>query len=154
MFFTFCLQTPDDITKSIKTETESDLTQEAIIQQQINDLSKQVNELNTELSCKNKELLNTRKVIQEQKFCIDRFKHNTTHFMFYTGGFESFYIFNAVLEYLNPTAISLVYWGSKTNIEKIVSPDFVKRGSKRTMTVEEEFFLTLASLLLFCYIKF
>ena len=104
-----------------------------------------MNELNTDLSCKNKEVLNTKKVLQEQKFCIDTFKHNTTHFSFYTG-FESFDVFNAVLDYLNPAANSLVYWGSKTNIEKIVSPDFVKRGSKRTMTVEEEFFLTLVHL--------
>ena len=57
------VQIPDDLTKSIETETESDLTQEAILQQQINDLQKQVNELNAELSCKNKELLDTKKVM-------------------------------------------------------------------------------------------
>ena len=50
------MQTPDGLTKSIETEADSDLTQEAILQQQINDLQKQVNKLNTELSCKNKEL--------------------------------------------------------------------------------------------------
>ena len=136
------VQTPDDLTKC---ETEFDLTQEAIFQQKINDLQKQVNELNTELSCKNEELLYTKKVMQEQKFCIDRFKHNTTHFKFRTG-FESFNIFKAVLDYLNPAGNSSVYWVSNTNIEKKVSPDFVKRGSKRTMTVEEEFFLTLVHL--------
>ena len=70
------MQTPDDLTKSIQTETDSDLIQEAILQQQINDLQMQVNELNAELSCKSKELLDTKKVMQEQKFCIDRFKHN------------------------------------------------------------------------------
>ena len=50
------MQTPDDLKKSIETEADSDLTQEAILQQQINDMRKQVNKLNTELSCKNKEL--------------------------------------------------------------------------------------------------
>ena len=79
------------------------------------------------------------------KFYIDRFKQNTTPLKFYTG-FESFDTFKAVLDYLNPAANSLVYWGSNTNIEKIVSTDFVKRGSKRIMTVEEEFFLTLVRL--------
>ena len=79
------------------------------------------------------------------KFYIDRFKHNTTALKFYTG-FESFDTFKAVLDYLNPAANSLVYWGSNTNIEKIVSTDFVKRRSKRIMTVEEEFFLTLVRL--------
>ena len=73
------VQTPDDLTKAIETETDSDLTQEAILQQQINDLLKQGNELNTELSCKNMELLDTKKVIQEQKFCIDRFNNKTTN---------------------------------------------------------------------------
>ena len=97
-----------------------------------------MNELSTELSCKSKELLDT-KIIEEQKFCIDRFKHNTTHFKFYTG-LESFDTFKAVL-----AASSLVYCISNTNIEKIVSLDFVKRESKRTITVEE-FFLTLARL--------
>ena len=95
------VQTPDDLTKSIETEADSNLIQEAILQQQINDLLKQASELNAELPCKNEELLHTKIVMQEQKFCIDRFKHNTTHFKFYTG-FESFDIFEAVLDYLNP----------------------------------------------------
>ena len=73
----------DNLTKSIETETECDLTQEAILQQQINDLQKQVNESNTEFSCKSKELLGTKKVMQEEKFCIDKFKHNMTHFTFH-----------------------------------------------------------------------
>ena len=98
------VQTPDDLTKSIETEADSNLIQEAILQQQINDLLKQASELNAELSCKNKELLDTKIVMQEQKFCIDRFKHNKTHFKFYTG-FESFGIFEAVLDYLNPAEI-------------------------------------------------
>ena len=45
------MQTPDDLTKSTETEADSDLTQEAILQQQINDLQKQVKKLYTELSC-------------------------------------------------------------------------------------------------------
>ena len=133
--------TPDDLMKFIESEADSDLTQEAILQKQINDLQKQVNKLNTELSCKNKKLLDTKKVMQKQKLCIDRFKHNTTYLKFYTG-FESFEIFKTFLDCLNPVANSLVYYGSNTNIEKIVSNDFVKRGSERTRTVEEEFFLT------------
>ena len=124
------VQTPDDLTKSIETETDSDLTQEAILQQQINDLQKQGNELNTELSCKNKKLSDTKKVMRQQKFCIDRFNNKL----------------KAALDYLNPAANSLAYWGSNTNIKKIVSLDFVKRESKRTMTTEEELCLTLVRL--------
>ena len=55
--------TPDDLTKFIESEADSDLTQEAILQKQINDLQKQVNKLNTELSCKNKKLLDTKKIL-------------------------------------------------------------------------------------------
>ena len=40
------VQTPDDLTKSIETEADSNLIQEAILQQQINDLLKQARELN------------------------------------------------------------------------------------------------------------
>ena len=64
------VQTPDDLTKSIETETDSDLTQEAILQQQINDLLKQGNELNTELSCKNMELLDTKKLYKSKNFVL------------------------------------------------------------------------------------
>ena len=46
--------------------------------------------------------------MQDQNFCIDRFKHNKTHFKFYIG-FESFYIFKAVLDHLNPSVNSQVY---------------------------------------------
>ena len=63
------MQTPDDLTKSTETEADSDLTQEAILQQQINDLQKQVKKLYTELSCENKELLDTKKVMQDR--CIE-----------------------------------------------------------------------------------
>ena len=83
--------------------------------------------------------------IDALKFCNERFKQNTTHLKFYTG-FESFDTFKAVLDYLNPAANSLAYWGSNTNIAKIVSPDFRNRGSKRIMIVEEELSLTLVGL--------
>ena len=42
----------DDLTKSIKTETKSELTKVATLQQQIKDLQKTMNKLNTDLSCK------------------------------------------------------------------------------------------------------
>ena len=64
------VQTPEDLTKAIETETDSDLTQEAILQQQINDLLKQGSELNTELSCKNMELLDTKKLYKSKNFVL------------------------------------------------------------------------------------
>ena len=130
------MQTPDDLTESTETEADSDLTQEAILQQQINDLQKQVKKtLNFHVKIRNFQIQKKLCKIDALKFCIDRFKHNTTPLKFYTG-FESFDTFKAVLDYLNPAANLLAYWGSNINTEKIVSPDFVKRGSKRIMTVE------------------
>ena len=111
---------PDDLTKSIENETECDVTQEVILQQQIIDLQKQVNESNTELSCKSKELLGTKQVMQEKKICIDRIKNNITHFTFHHRSalvFESFDIFKVVLDYLNSSANSRLYLGSNINIK-------------------------------------
>ena len=100
----------DDLTKSIKTETKSELTKVATLQQQIKDLQKTMNKLHTDLSCKIRNF-QVQKFMQDQNFYIDRFKHNTTYFKFYIG-FESFYIFKAVLDHLNPAANSQVYWRS------------------------------------------
>ena len=46
----------DDLRESFETGTESDLTQDAILQPQTKDLQKQINELNTHITflCKNK----------------------------------------------------------------------------------------------------
>jgi hypothetical protein len=57
------------------------------------------------------------KAISDISFTIDRFKHNTIHFKFYTG-FESYELFKVVFEYLQPTASSLIYYGSNTTADK------------------------------------
>ena len=81
--------------------------------------------------------------LNSAKFSVDRFKHNEAHFKFYTG-FETYDIFKVVLDYLQPAASKLVYWGSNTNIE--MTSDKNKSGRSRTLTTEEEFFLTLVRL--------
>ena len=50
------------------------------------------------------------------RFTIDRFKY-TTHFKFYTG-FESYELFKVVFEYFQPTASTLIYYGSTTTANK------------------------------------
>ena len=62
-------------------------------------------------------IMNQNHTINQLKFTVDRFKHNQTHFKFYTG-FESYNLFKVLLEYLEPAASKLIYSGSNTNIEK------------------------------------
>ena len=77
---------------------------------------------------------------------MDIFKHNQEHFKFYTG-FDSYQLFKCVLEYLEPAASLLSYWDCrrKSNIGKI-EPTCKKTGRSRSLTPEEEFFMTLTRL--------
>lgn len=79
--------------------------------------------------------------LQRNQFTVDRFKHNKYHFKFYTG-FESYELFKAVLDFLNPDAQSLKYWGSVT--KDTTSNN--KLGRSRTLSPEDEFFITLVRL--------
>jgi len=123
--------------------------QEINLEEKVEELKKELEHFKSQLSMKDRELEDTlsdmNEKIQAEKFTLDKFKHNEAHFKFYTG-FETYDVFKAVLAYLQPAANSLIYWGSNTNIEKINSPEVLKRGSKRTLTADEEFFLTLVRL--------
>ncbi|XP_057291809.1 uncharacterized protein LOC130614396 [Hydractinia symbiolongicarpus] len=93
---------------------------------------------------KPKEINSLQTEVDENKFTVDRFKHNTAHFKFYTG-FKSYQMFKLVLEYLQPAADSLIYWGSNTNIENTKTYNG-KRGRSRATTAETEFFMILIRL--------
>ena len=76
----------------------------------VEELTKEKIEIHTELNNKINSLENTLKQCQ---FTVERFKHNTAHFRFYTG-FETYKLFSAVLDYLKPDVCNLKYWGSLT----------------------------------------
>ena len=84
-------------------------------------------------------------VINDNKFSIDRFKHNQAQFKFYTE-FDSYDLFRSVLDFLEPAASSLIYCDSTANIENKSKPSCLKRGPQRRLTAEEEFFLLLVRL--------
>ncbi|XP_012561205.2 uncharacterized protein LOC105846729 [Hydra vulgaris] len=88
------------------------------------------------------EISSLQKVISDISFRIDQFKHNTAHFKFYTG-FESYELFKVVFEYLQPTASSLIYYGLNATTDKETESEVKKKGRKRTLTPEEEFFMVL-----------
>ena len=62
------------------------------------------------------EISRLQQVINDNKFSIDRFKHNQAQFKFYTG-FDSYDLFRSVVDCLEPAASSLIYWDSTANIE-------------------------------------
>ena len=86
--------------------------------------------------------MNQNHTINQLKFTVDRFKHNQAHFKFYTG-FESYNLFKVLLEYLEPAASKLIYWGSNTNIEKTTDFNYNKKGRGRIMSSKSELFLVL-----------
>ena len=62
--------------------------------------------------------------------------------------FYNFYNYNFItlLDAFMPVAKSLVYYGSDTDADRLVSGKVEKRGSKRSLSLEQEFFLGLVRL--------
>ena len=62
--------------------------------------------------------------------------------------FYNFYNYNFItlLDAFMPAAKCLVYYGSDTDADRLVSGKVEKRGSKRSLSLEQEFFLVLVSL--------
>ncbi|XP_012563808.3 uncharacterized protein LOC105848303 [Hydra vulgaris] len=87
-------------------------------------------------------IMNQNHTINKLKFTVDRFKHNQAHFEFYTG-FESYNLFKVLLEYLEPAASKLIYWGSNTDLDKTTDFNCNKKGRVRIMSSESELFLVL-----------
>ena len=128
-------------------ELEEDISSEETLAREVQLLKQKIVEMEqsntTEQSNLKSEISTLTSLLEESKFTVDRFKHNKAHFRFYTG-FESYDLFKIVLEYLQPAADSLIYWGSNTNIDKPESKG--KRGRARALTPEEEFFMVLTRL--------
>ncbi|XP_057302699.1 uncharacterized protein LOC130636867 [Hydractinia symbiolongicarpus] len=127
---------------------DPELTVEEALHQEIQKLEATIANIKVEITKKENSLLAEINSLQtefdENKFTVDRFKHNTAHFKFYTG-FESYEMFKLVLEYLQPAADSLIYWGSNTNIENTKTYNGKRRRSRAT-TAETEFFMILIRL--------
>ena len=134
-----------NVTKTI----ENQLSLEEELKMEIDQLTKELQDLRVKFEQREDQLKtriqNLEATVQNNKFAVDRFKHNEAHFKFYTG-FESYDIFKIVLDYLQPAASKLVYWGSNTNMESKKTEDVNKRGRSRMLTAEEEFFMVLVRL--------
>ena len=135
--------------RNATTELENEPNIEEQLNTEVELLKTELKELKQDITTRENELqatiLNLQNLLEKSKFNIDRFKHNQAHFKFYTG-FENYKMFQIVLEYLQPAAGSLIYWGSNTNIENKISSTVAKRGPPRTLSAEDEFFLVLVRL--------
>lgn len=90
----------------------------------------------------------TEQLEQERKrirFSIECFKNNDILIRFYTG-LEDYKTFKTLFDSFGPAVNNLVYYGTKTDLERLSSEDVIKRGPKRTNSPEQEFFLVLARL--------
>ncbi|XP_065062453.1 uncharacterized protein LOC135689233 [Rhopilema esculentum] len=107
----------------------------------------------SELELKNKQLEQANKDLRQQtgsegkpnNFSADGLKDNPKLFRFYTG-LPDYETFKIILESFGPAVNNLIYVGSNTNASKIISADHIKRGPKRSLPAEQEFFLVLVRL--------
>ena len=76
---------------------------------------------------------------------LEKIKGNNKIFKFYTG-LQDYATFQALLRFFGPVVNNLVYHDSGANHEKIADAKYKKRGPKRCLTAEHEFFLVLVRL--------
>ena len=96
----------------------------------------------------NKDLINQNKYLEmnsKESFSVDSFKDNPKLFRFYTG-LPDYETFKIIFESFGAAVYSLVYIGSNTNAGKLESADYIKKGPKRRLSIEQEFFLVLVRL--------
>ena len=101
---------------------------------------------NEQLKCEN--LLLHDKLAKQNSFnsfSVENFKGDNKLFKFYTG-LPDYETFNALFKSFGRAVNKLVHYDLGTNPEKLVGPEYNKRGPKRTLKPEEEFFLVLVRL--------
>eukprot|EP00112_Aurelia_sp_Birch-Aquarium-sp1_P002126 Seg1231.5 transcript_id=Seg1231.5/GoldUCD/mRNA.D3Y31 product="hypothetical protein" protein_id=Seg1231.5/GoldUCD/D3Y31 len=78
-------------------------------------------------------------------FSVHEFKNDPKLFKFYTG-LPDYETFKIIYDSFGSAVKNLIYVGSDTNANKINSPAYSKRGPKRSLSAEQEFFLVLVRL--------
>ena len=76
---------------------------------------------------------------------LERIKVNSKLFKFYTG-LQDYATFQALIRFFGSARNNLIYHDSATNHEKVSVAEYKKRGPKRRLTAEEEFFIVLVRL--------
>ena len=83
--------------------------------------------------------------VKGKHFSVEPFKTNDYLFRFYTG-LQDYTTFKTLFDSFGPAVKNLVYYGTKTDSERLISSDLVKHGPKRSLPLEQEFFLVLVCL--------
>ena len=98
---------------------------------------------NARTKVESSEIAGLREQLTLTKFLLDRFKHNETHFKFYTG-FKTYEMCKIFYTFLQPEANAIIYWGSVKNIDFTIEQS--KYGRSRSLQPQEKLFLTLVQL--------
>ena len=131
--------------KNTEIYIERELSLEERLKKEVQYLKQKITEMELQNGLKDNEISNLQSLLTQSKFTVDKFKRNTAHFKFYCG-FDSYEMFKVMLEYLQPAASSLIYWGSNTNVDNTIDDNNIKRGRSRKLSPEEEFFMVLVRL--------
>ena len=135
----------DDFPTQINSEVEEDTMKE------ISKLRKDRFDLYPENKLlRNENQLLSQKLVESSNrhwFSVEnlKLKSDKKLFKFYTG-LASYETFKAIFDSFGPAVDNLVYHSSRTNGANIHTPDYVKRGPKRLLSPETEFFIVLVSL--------
>ncbi len=150
----------EEILQGLLMNAESELMEAATVREEGNkeDLSqaKRIEQLeneNSKLRTENEQLKGENSLLHDKltkqnscnAFSVENFKEDDKLFKFYTG-LPDYKTFKAVFRSFGPAVNKLVYHDSGTNPGKLVTPEYNKRGPKRTLTPEQEFFLVLVRL--------
>ena len=89
---------------------------------------------NNKLKSENEKLSLEKTVGKEATYelCLEKVKDDHKMFKFYTGICD-YTTFEALYKYLGPAVHNLAYKDSQTNSGNILTPEYVKRGPKRTL---------------------
>lgn len=83
--------------------------------------------------------------VKENSFSVDWSKGNDKLFRFRTG-LQNYATSKTLLDSFGPAVKNLAYYGTNTNSEQSVSGKVMKQRRKRSLTLEQEFFLILVRL--------
>ncbi|KXJ27604.1 hypothetical protein AC249_AIPGENE7624 [Exaiptasia diaphana] len=124
-------------------------TSAILLHKKIEELALRIVELERELvSLKESyeiQVKNLENQVFKKSFTIERFKDDANMLKFYTG-LEDYTIFKSIFDSFGSAVENLIYYDSNTNSERLTSHLQGKRGRKRTLTAEQEFFMVLTRL--------
>ena len=86
------------------------------------------------------DLQNNQKVLS-----VDNVKDKPSLFRYFTG-LEDYKTFKIIFTSFGSVVNKLIYHDSNNSVEKLSSDDYVKRGPKRKLSSEQEFFFVLVRL--------